>query len=114
MRGFESPLLRHVGASIACSGFFKVGAHFSMPIEREYFTMDMKFDIKEKVEELAAKLQKDPALLKNFQDSPVKTLEGLLGIDLPDDQLKPLVAGIKAKLAASDLGGKLDGLKKLF
>ncbi len=76
--------------------------------------MDMKFDIKEKVEELAAKLQKDPALLKNFQDSPVKTLEGLLGIDLPDDQLKPLVAGIKAKLAASDLGGKLDGLKKLF
>jgi hypothetical protein len=76
--------------------------------------MDMKFDIKEKVEELAAKLQKDPALLENFQDSPVKTLEGLLGIDLPDDQLKPLVAGIKAKLAASDLGGKLDGLKKLF
>ena len=76
--------------------------------------MDMKFDIKEKVEELAAKLQKDPALLKNFQDSPVKTLEGLLGIDLPGDQLKPLVAGIKAKLAASDLGGKLDGLKKLF
>ena len=61
-----------------------------------------------------SKLQKDPALLKNFQDSPVKTLEGLLGIDLPDDQLKPLVAGIKAKLAASDLGGKLDGLKKLF
>ena len=76
--------------------------------------MDMKFDIKEKVEELAAKLQKDPAILENFQDSPVKTLEGLLGIDLPDDQLKPLVAGIKAKLAASDLGGKLDGLKKLF
>ena len=114
MRGFESPLLRHVGASVACSGFFKVGAHFSMPIEREYFTMDMKFDIKEKVEELAAKLQKDPALLKNFQDDPVKALEKLTGVNLPDDQLKPLVAGIKAKLAASDLGGKLDGLKKLF
>ena len=36
------------------------------------------------------------------------------GVDLPDDQLKPLVAGIKAKLAASDLGGALGGLKKLF
>ena len=76
--------------------------------------MDMKFDVKEKVEEIAAKLQKDPALLKSFQADPVKTLEKLTGIDLPDDQLKPVVAGITAKLAASDIGGKLDGLKKLF
>lgn len=44
----------------------------------------------------------------------MKTLEKLTGVDLPDEQLKPLVAGVKAKLAASDLGGKLDGLKKLF
>ena len=47
-------------------------------------------------------------------DSGIKALEKLTGMNLPDDQLKPLVAGIKAKLAASDLGGKLDGLKKLF
>lgn len=76
--------------------------------------MDLKFDIKEKVEELAAKLQKDPALLKSFQADPIKTLEKLTGVNLPDDQLKPVVTGIKAKLAASDIGGKLDGLKKLF
>ena len=76
--------------------------------------MDMKFDVKEKVEEIVQKLQKDTALLKNFQADPIKTLEKLLGIDLPDDQLKPLVAGVKAKLAASDIGGALDGLKKLF
>ena len=76
--------------------------------------MDLNFDVKEKVEELASKFQQDPALLKNFQDDPVKTLEKLLGIDLPDDQLKPVVAGIRAKLAASDLGGKLAGLQHLF
>ncbi|MEY8402604.1 hypothetical protein AALA54_04595 [Oscillospiraceae bacterium 44-34] len=76
--------------------------------------MDVKFDLKEKVEELAVKLQKDPDLLKSFQTDPVKTLERLTGIDLPDDQLKPLVAGIKTKLAATDIGGALDGLKKLF
>ena len=74
----------------------------------------MSMDLKAKIEELAAKLQKDPALLKRFQDDPVKTLESLTGVDLPDDQLQPLVAGIKAKLAASGLGGKLEGLKKLF
>ena len=76
--------------------------------------MDLKFDVKAKVEEIAARLQKDPALLKDFQGDPVKTLEKLTGVDLPDEQPQPVVAGIKAKLAAADLGGKLDGLKKLF
>ena len=74
----------------------------------------MRMDIKAKIEELAAKLQKDPALLQSFQKDPVKTLERLTGVDLPDEQLQPLVTGIKAKLAASGLGDKLDGLKKLF
>ncbi len=74
----------------------------------------MSFDVKAKVEELVGKLQKDPATLKSFQDDPIKTVEKLTGVDLPDEQLQPLVAGIKAKLAAADLGGKLDGLKNLF
>lgn len=76
--------------------------------------MDMNFDIKAKIEELVEKLQKDPALLKSFQSDPIKTVEKLLGVDLPDDKLKPLVAGIKAKLTAADLGDKLGGLKSLF
>ena len=74
----------------------------------------MSFDVKAKIDELVGKIQKDPAQLKSFQDDPIKTVEKLVGVDLPDDQLKPLVAGIKAKLTASDLGSKLDGLKKLF
>ena len=74
----------------------------------------MAFDIKEKIEELAKKVKDDPKLMEGFQKEPIKTVEGLLGIDLPDDQLKPLVAGIQAKLAASDLGGRLEGLKNLF
>ena len=76
--------------------------------------MDLKFDVKENVEEIAEKLQAHPALLKSFQADPIKTVEKLVGVDLPDEQLKPVVAGIKAKLAASDLGDKLEGLKKLF
>ena len=74
----------------------------------------MSFDIKAKIEELAAQLQKDPHLLQNFQKDPVKALETLLGVDLPVEQLQPLVAGVKTKLAAADLGDKLEGLKKLF
>ena len=74
----------------------------------------MSIDIKAKIEEMAARLQKDPALLQSFQKDPVKTLEGLIGVNLPDEQLQPLVTGVKAKLAASNLGDALGGLKKLF
>jgi hypothetical protein len=79
-----------------------------------YHVMDLKFDIKEKVDELVKKLQEDPALLKNFQSDPVKTLEQLTGIDLPEQQLQPVITGIKAKLGAGQLENALDGLKKLF
>ena len=77
-------------------------------------SVPMSIDIKAKIEEMAARLQKDPALLQSFQKDPVKTLEGLIGVNLPDEQLQPLVTGVKAKLAASNLGDALGGLKKLF
>lgn len=76
--------------------------------------MDLNIDVKAKVDEIVKKLQADPALLKRFQDDPVKALEAMTGIDLPDEKLQPVIAGIKAKLAAADLGDALGGLKKLF
>lgn len=76
--------------------------------------MELNIDIKGKIEELAKKIQGDPGLLKNFQGDPIKTIEGLVGVDLPDDKLQPIVSGIKAKLAAAKVGGALDGLKNLF
>lgn len=74
----------------------------------------MAFDIKAKIEEAVQKLKDDPKLAEKFQKDPIKTIEAVLGVDLPNDQLQPLVAGIQAKLAASGLGEKLSGLKNLF
>ena len=37
-----------------------------------------------------------------------------MGVDLPNQQLEPLVAGIKAKLTTAEIGDALEGLKKLF
>ena len=71
-------------------------------------------DIKEKINDIAETIKKDPKLLKQFKDQPVKVVEKLLVIDLPDDKLQPIVTGIKAKLADIDLGDMLGGLKKLF
>lgn len=76
--------------------------------------MELNFDLKAKAEEAVKKLQADPTLLKSFQSDPIKTIEKLLGIDLPDEQLKPLVTAVKAKLATADIGDALEGLKKLF
>ena len=74
----------------------------------------MDFDIKAKIEELAKAIQSNPDMTRSFQKDPVKTIEKLVGVDLPDDKLQPLITGIKVKLTASDIGGKLDGLKKFL
>ena len=73
----------------------------------------MAFDIKKIVEEIVEKLQADPALLKKFQSDPIKALESLTGIDLPDEQLKPVVAAVKAKLPAENVADVAETLGKL-
>ena len=71
-------------------------------------------DIKEKIEEVVNKLKNNPALLKKFDKEPVKVLEELIGVDLPDDLVEKLIDGIKVKLAATKVGDALEGLGKLF
>ena len=71
-------------------------------------------DIKEYIEKAVKKLQSDEDLMKQFKTDPVKALEKLMGVDLPDDLVEKAVVGIKAKLATEDLSGALGKLKKLF
>ena len=71
-------------------------------------------DIKATVEKTVKKLMDNPALLKKFEKEPVKVLEELIGMDLPDDVVEPLIDGIKVKLAATKVGDALEGLGKLF
>ena len=69
----------------------------------------MELNIKEKIEELVGKFKNDPDLLAKFKEDPIKTIEGIIGVDLPDEQLKGIVDGVKAKLALDKDGdGKLD------
>ena len=67
-------------------------------------------DIKAKIEEIVSKIKSDEGLLKKFKDDPIKTVEGLIGIDLPDDQIEKIVDGIKAKISLDDIGDKLGGI----
>ena len=71
-------------------------------------------DIKVKIDEIVEKIKSDKTLAAKFQEDPVKALESIAGIDLPEDQINQVIAGIKAKLAADKAGGRLGGIKKLF
>ena len=74
----------------------------------------MAIDIKEKIEDLVEKLKKNPALLKKFNTEPVKVVEELVGIDLPDELIEKVVDGIKAKLTMDKMGDALGALGGLF
>lgn len=67
-------------------------------------------DIKAKIDEIVEKVKSDPNFAENFKNDPIKAVEGVLGIDLPDDQIKSIIDGVKAKVNFDDIAGKLGGL----
>ena len=69
-------------------------------------------DIKEKIEELWEKITADDGILEQFKEDPVKTVEELLGIDLPDEKIKEIAAAIKAKINMEKIDDALDSLKE--
>ena len=71
--------------------------------------------IKEKINEIVEKIKNDKDIAAKFQKDPVTTVEGLLGIDLPNDQVEKIIDGIKAKIALDKIdldkvGNVLGGL----
>ncbi|MBE5811729.1 MAG: hypothetical protein E7318_12465 [Clostridiales bacterium] len=67
-------------------------------------------DIQKIINDAVAKLKADDKLLANFRQNPTKVLEKLVGIDLPDDKVDPIVKGILAKLNLDDLADKAQGI----
>ena len=61
-------------------------------------------DIKAKIEEIVEKVKADPDFAEDFKKDPIKAVEGILGVDLPDDQIKAIAEGIKAKINLDKLG----------
>ena len=74
----------------------------------------MAMDIKAQIETLVKKVTSDPALMKQFKTEPIKAVEKVLGVDLPDDVIQQIITGVKAKIAADGAQDLLGGLKKLF
>lgn len=71
-------------------------------------------DIKAQITTVVEKITKDQKLQEQFKKEPVKAVEQVLGVDLPDDVINKIVDGVKAKLTADKASGVVDSLKKLF
>lgn len=71
-------------------------------------------DIKEQVKKVMDKISSDKDFQAQFQKDPVKALEGVLGVDLPEDVINQVIAGVKTKLTADKAAGAVDAIKKLF
>lgn len=76
--------------------------------------MNIKAELKEKAEDLIEKIKSDKNIAAKFKKDPIATVEELLGIDLPNDQIEAVVDFIKAKIDLDKIGDALSGLKGLF
>lgn len=68
-------------------------------------------DIKAKIDEVVNKVKSDKGFAEKFQKEPIKAVEEVLGVDLPDDAVKNIVDGVKAKI---NVGGVMDKIGGLF
>lgn len=67
-------------------------------------------DIKAKIDEVVNKVKNDKGFAEKFQKEPIKAVEEVLGVDLPDDAVKNIIDGVKAKINIDDIKGKIGGL----
>ncbi len=71
-------------------------------------------DIKAQIIKMTEAVTKDASLKEQFQKEPVKAVEKILGVDLPDDVVNKIVDGVKAGITADKLSGAASSLKKLL
>lgn len=67
-------------------------------------------DIKAKIDEVVNKVKSDKDFAAKFQKEPIKAVEEVLGVDLPDDQIKGVIEGVKAKVNLGGIADKIGGL----
>lgn len=67
-------------------------------------------DIKAKIDEVVNKVKSDEDFANKFKSEPVKAVEDVVGVDLPDDVINNVIEGVKAKINVGGIADKLGGL----
>ena len=67
--------------------------------------MDIMAQLKDKIDDIVEKVKSDKNDAEKYQKDPIATVEGLIGIDLPNDQIENVVEAVKAKVNLDKVGG---------
>lgn len=60
------------------------------------------------IEKVIAKALSDKKFASQLKKNPAKALEGLLGVDLPDDQVNAVIKAVTEKISLDSIGSMLD------
>ena len=71
-------------------------------------------DMKEQISKILEEISKNPEIKEMFEKEPVKAIEKVTGIDLPDDVVNKIIDGVKAKLTIDNVSKAADVLKGVF
>lgn len=71
-------------------------------------------DIKGQIDKIIEEVSKNPNIKEQFEKEPVKVIEKIIGIDLPDDVVMKIIDGVKAKLTLDGVSKVADALKGVF
>mgnify|MGYP002626000196 CR=1 FL=1 len=67
-------------------------------------------DIKAMIEEVVNKVKNDKDFRTQFIKDPVKAVENVTGIDLPDEKVKEIIKVVKSNVNLEEISGKLGGI----
>lgn len=71
-------------------------------------------DMKEYVNKIVEEVSNNPNIKEQFEKEPVKVIEKVIGIDLPDDVVMKIIDGVKAKLTIDSVADVANALKGIF
>ena len=71
-------------------------------------------DIKKQITEAVEKITKDDKLQDQFKKDPIKTVEKVVGVDIPDDVVEKIVEGVKGKINVDKVSDAPGSSKKMF
>ena len=69
-------------------------------------------DIKKKIDEIVDKVKNDKDFSKKFTKEPIKAVEEVIGVDLPDDKIREVVEAVKTRVNIDKGINKITGLFK--
>ena len=71
-------------------------------------------DIKAKITETIEKITGDKSLIEKFKKDPIKTVESVIGVDLPDEIVNKIIDLVKTKINIDSIDDVTDMLGGLF